>query len=344
MFTIMFPTWLSFLLLKPGPFPPSILTSPLSGAGLVRRYTAVVKPVQYQYSTGQSSCRRVSLMIVIVWMLAFAVSCPLLFGFNTTGTHGEKSFAKQMPRHIFPLSPTQMLRPGDVNPKEVADCLQPAAVPQLLPRGIPHQDTRDYTTQQAGREEKEYEAGTGGTEAQQRQNHQLFEASAPAAPADPASGEEGHTDASYCAGGIHSLLAALLLDSHPQHPLPVLPRAPGALQCQHLAWLRQQRPQPHHLHNLQHRLPQSLPQDPLLLTVGLAPGCTVHGCTGPQRTASALPTGWEFHICLPTGSLSLQKAPSSRAAVLIREQNVTALIRILIPSIRSQEQKFGKET
>ncbi|NXX37074.1 DRD3 protein, partial [Nicator chloris] len=51
----------------------------------IDRYTAVVRPVQYQYSTGQSSCRRVSLMIVIVWMLAFAVSCPLLFGFNTTG-------------------------------------------------------------------------------------------------------------------------------------------------------------------------------------------------------------------------------------------------------------------
>ncbi|KAM6319661.1 D(3) dopamine receptor [Podargus strigoides] len=51
----------------------------------IDRYTAVVKPVQYQYGTGQSSCRRVSLMIMIVWMLAFAVSCPLLFGFNTTG-------------------------------------------------------------------------------------------------------------------------------------------------------------------------------------------------------------------------------------------------------------------
>ncbi|NXS53144.1 DRD3 protein, partial [Brachypteracias leptosomus] len=50
----------------------------------IDRYTAVVKPVQYQYSTGKSSCRRVSLMIVIVWMLAFTVSCPLLFGFNTT--------------------------------------------------------------------------------------------------------------------------------------------------------------------------------------------------------------------------------------------------------------------
>ncbi|XP_062427929.1 D(3) dopamine receptor [Rhea pennata] len=51
----------------------------------IDRYTAVVRPVQYQYNTGQSSCRRVSLMIVVVWMLAFAVSCPLLFGFNTTG-------------------------------------------------------------------------------------------------------------------------------------------------------------------------------------------------------------------------------------------------------------------
>ncbi|XP_009070189.1 PREDICTED: D(3) dopamine receptor [Acanthisitta chloris] len=51
----------------------------------IDRYTAVVKPVQYQYSTGQNSCRRVGLMIVIVWILAFAVSCPLLFGFNTTG-------------------------------------------------------------------------------------------------------------------------------------------------------------------------------------------------------------------------------------------------------------------
>ncbi|XP_062983717.1 D(3) dopamine receptor [Elgaria multicarinata webbii] len=51
----------------------------------IDRYTAVVMPVHYQYSTGPSSCRRVSIMIAIVWLLAFAVSCPLLFGFNTTG-------------------------------------------------------------------------------------------------------------------------------------------------------------------------------------------------------------------------------------------------------------------
>ncbi|XP_042315236.1 D(3) dopamine receptor [Sceloporus undulatus] len=50
----------------------------------IDRYTAVVMPVHYQYSTGPSSCRRVSIMITMVWLLAFAVSCPLLFGFNTT--------------------------------------------------------------------------------------------------------------------------------------------------------------------------------------------------------------------------------------------------------------------
>ncbi|XP_015269059.1 PREDICTED: D(3) dopamine receptor [Gekko japonicus] len=50
----------------------------------IDRYTAVVMPVHYQYSTGPSSCRRVSVMIAMVWLLAFAVSCPLLFGFNTT--------------------------------------------------------------------------------------------------------------------------------------------------------------------------------------------------------------------------------------------------------------------
>uniref|UniRef100_A0A8D2LRL8 D(3) dopamine receptor n=1 Tax=Varanus komodoensis TaxID=61221 RepID=A0A8D2LRL8_VARKO len=46
----------------------------------IDRYTAVVMPVHYQHSTGPSSCRRVSIMIVMVWLLAFAVSCPLLFG------------------------------------------------------------------------------------------------------------------------------------------------------------------------------------------------------------------------------------------------------------------------
>ncbi|XP_066203462.1 D(3) dopamine receptor [Saccopteryx leptura] len=51
----------------------------------IDRYTAVVLPVHYQHGMGQSSCRRVAIMITAVWVLAFAVSCPLLFGFNTTG-------------------------------------------------------------------------------------------------------------------------------------------------------------------------------------------------------------------------------------------------------------------
>ncbi|XP_036739376.2 D(3) dopamine receptor isoform X2 [Manis pentadactyla] len=51
----------------------------------IDRYTAVAMPVHYQHGTGQSSCRRVACMITAVWVLAFAVSCPLLFGFNTTG-------------------------------------------------------------------------------------------------------------------------------------------------------------------------------------------------------------------------------------------------------------------
>lgn len=64
---------------------------PVFGAGFFCRYTAVVMPVQYQHGTGKSSCRRVSIMIVMVWMLAFAVSCPLLFGFNTTGNSNFQS-------------------------------------------------------------------------------------------------------------------------------------------------------------------------------------------------------------------------------------------------------------
>lgn len=83
------------------------------------------------------------------------------------GTRGEESFAKQMPRRVFPLPLAQMHRPGDVYKKEAADCLQPAAVPELLPRGIPPQGTRDYPKQQLGREEKDHEGSSGGPEAQQ---------------------------------------------------------------------------------------------------------------------------------------------------------------------------------
>ncbi|XP_051538771.1 D(3) dopamine receptor-like [Myxocyprinus asiaticus] len=48
----------------------------------IDRYTAVVMPVLY--NTTHSSRKRVSVMIATVWFLAFAVSCPLLFGFNTS--------------------------------------------------------------------------------------------------------------------------------------------------------------------------------------------------------------------------------------------------------------------
>ncbi|XP_062235590.1 D(3) dopamine receptor [Platichthys flesus] len=48
----------------------------------IDRYTAVVMPVLY--NTTHNSKKRVSVMISTVWVLAFAVSCPLLFGFNTT--------------------------------------------------------------------------------------------------------------------------------------------------------------------------------------------------------------------------------------------------------------------
>lgn len=51
------------------------------------RYTAVVMPVLY--NTTHRSRKRVFLMISVVWVLAFAVSCPLLFGFNTTGQADE---------------------------------------------------------------------------------------------------------------------------------------------------------------------------------------------------------------------------------------------------------------
>nr|XP_023700921.1 D(3) dopamine receptor [Paramormyrops kingsleyae] len=48
----------------------------------IDRYLAVVMPVLYTAS--RKSRGRVSAMIATVWILAFAVSCPLLFGFNTT--------------------------------------------------------------------------------------------------------------------------------------------------------------------------------------------------------------------------------------------------------------------
>ncbi|XP_041032699.1 D(2) dopamine receptor-like [Carcharodon carcharias] len=44
----------------------------------IDRYTAVAMPMLY--NTHYSSKRRVTLMITMVWVLSFAISCPLLFG------------------------------------------------------------------------------------------------------------------------------------------------------------------------------------------------------------------------------------------------------------------------
>lgn len=61
------------------------------------------------------------------------------------------------------------------------------------------------------------------------------------------------------------LLAAFLCDSHTEHPLQDMLRPPWALQCFHVAGVRQQRAQPRHLHHLQYRVQEGLHQDPQLL-------------------------------------------------------------------------------
>ncbi|XP_073513095.1 D(2) dopamine receptor [Phyllobates terribilis] len=51
----------------------------------IDRYTAVAMPMLY--NTRYSSKRRVTVMIAIVWVLSFAISCPLLFGLNNTASN-----------------------------------------------------------------------------------------------------------------------------------------------------------------------------------------------------------------------------------------------------------------
>ncbi|XP_065594383.1 D(2) dopamine receptor isoform X2 [Cyrtonyx montezumae] len=46
----------------------------------IDRYTAVAMPMLY--NTRYSSKRRVTVMIAVVWVLSFAISCPILFGLN----------------------------------------------------------------------------------------------------------------------------------------------------------------------------------------------------------------------------------------------------------------------
>ncbi|XP_043937000.1 D(2) dopamine receptor [Protopterus annectens] len=54
----------------------------------IDRYTAVAMPMLY--NTRYSSKRRVTVMISVVWVLSFAISCPLLFGLNNTDTENNK--------------------------------------------------------------------------------------------------------------------------------------------------------------------------------------------------------------------------------------------------------------
>ncbi|XP_056398312.1 D(2) dopamine receptor [Hyla sarda] len=51
----------------------------------IDRYTAVAMPMLY--NTRYSSKRRVTVMITVVWVLSFAISCPLLFGLNNTASN-----------------------------------------------------------------------------------------------------------------------------------------------------------------------------------------------------------------------------------------------------------------
>ncbi|KAJ7990483.1 hypothetical protein DPEC_G00300790 [Dallia pectoralis] len=53
----------------------------------IDRYTAVAMPMLY--NTRYSSKRRVTVMISVVWVLSFAISCPLLFGLNNTATRED---------------------------------------------------------------------------------------------------------------------------------------------------------------------------------------------------------------------------------------------------------------
>lgn len=46
------------------------------------------------YNTRYSSRRRVTVMISVVWVLSFAISCPLLFGLNNTGKDEYDTYVK----------------------------------------------------------------------------------------------------------------------------------------------------------------------------------------------------------------------------------------------------------
>nr|XP_036848523.1 D(2) dopamine receptor [Manis javanica] len=61
----------------------------------IDRYTAVAMPMLY--NTRYSSRRRVTVMIAIVWVLSFTISCPLLFGLNNTGLKSGLALPRALP-------------------------------------------------------------------------------------------------------------------------------------------------------------------------------------------------------------------------------------------------------
>ncbi|XP_072140010.1 D(2) dopamine receptor A-like isoform X2 [Mobula birostris] len=64
----------------------------------IDRYTAVAMPMLY--NTRYSSKRRVTIMISIVWVLSFAISCPLLFGLNETDTMNDATCLIHHPEFV----------------------------------------------------------------------------------------------------------------------------------------------------------------------------------------------------------------------------------------------------
>ncbi|XP_074220959.1 D(3) dopamine receptor [Camelus bactrianus] len=243
----------------------------------IDRYTAVVMPVHYQHGTGQGSCRRVALMITAVWVLAFAVSCPLLFGFNTTGDPSVCSISNpdfvlysSVVSFYLPFGVTVLVyariyvvlrqrRRKRILTRQNSQCLsvRPGFPQQPLSPGRTHMELKRYYSicQDTALGRPGFQEGEGELKREGRTRNSL----------SATSGEEGHPDAGHRTRDLHCLLAAFLLDPRSQYALPSMPCVPGALQCHNVAGLREQRPQPRDLYHLQCRVPQSLPQDPVLL-------------------------------------------------------------------------------
>ncbi|NXS82347.1 DRD2 protein, partial [Erpornis zantholeuca] len=69
----------------------------------IDRYTAVAMPMLY--NTRYSSKRRVTVMIAVVWVLSFAISCPLLFGLNNPAGNKRGIRFEVYLKCSLPLSP-----------------------------------------------------------------------------------------------------------------------------------------------------------------------------------------------------------------------------------------------